>query len=70
MNRIALASPAALAVLSMQDILGLGAPARMNLPGTASGNWKWRMDPGIVGGAGGRRLAAKLRALVDASGRV
>jgi 4-alpha-glucanotransferase len=32
----------------MQDILGLGSEARMNLPGTSSGNWKWRMQPGAV----------------------
>ena len=27
----------------MQDILGLGSEARMNLPGTAQGNWRWRL---------------------------
>lgn len=69
MNRIVLGSPAALAVLPMQDILGLGAAARMNLPGTATGNWAWRMEPGIVGAAAGRRLAAQLRALNEACGR-
>jgi 4-alpha-glucanotransferase len=26
----------------LQDVLGLGSEARMNLPGTVSGNWKWR----------------------------
>jgi 4-alpha-glucanotransferase len=66
MNRIVLASPAALAVLPMQDLLGLGREARMNLPGTATGNWKWRMLPG----AASKRLAARLRAMIDASGRV
>ena len=30
----------------MQDYLGLGAEARMNVPGTAQGNWRWRMKPG------------------------
>jgi 4-alpha-glucanotransferase len=64
-----LGSPAALAVLPMQDILGLGAAARMNLPGTATGNWAWRMEPGIVAAAAGRRLAAQLRALNEACGR-
>ena len=33
-------------VAQMQDYLGLGAEARMNTPGTASGNWQWRMLPG------------------------
>ncbi len=65
MRRIVLASPAALAVLPMQDLLGLGKPARMNLPGTASGNWRWRMEPG----AAGKALAARIRAQVEASGR-
>jgi 4-alpha-glucanotransferase len=26
----------------MQDVLGLGAEARMNFPGTSEGNWVWR----------------------------
>ena len=39
-----LASPAALAVLPMQDVLGLGSTARMNTPGTETGNWTWRFD--------------------------
>jgi len=42
LNRAALASPAALAVLPLQDLLGLGSDARMNTPGTALGNWEWR----------------------------
>ena len=65
MNRIVLASPAALAVLPMQDLLGLGREARMNLPGTATGNWKWRMAPGALK----KSLAARLRAMIEASGR-
>ena len=36
------------AIAPMQDILGLGNEARMNLPGTSSGNWKWRMKPGAI----------------------
>jgi len=39
-----LKSPAALAVLPLQDILGLGSDARMNVPGTVRGNWAWRFD--------------------------
>lgn len=42
--RAAYASPASLAVLPMQDLLGLGSEARMNRPGTPSGNWGWRFD--------------------------
>lgn len=37
-----LESPAVLAVLTMQDLLRLGSEARMNTPGTESGNWAWR----------------------------
>lgn len=40
--RAALASVAQLAVLTMQDVLGLGAKHRMNMPGIAEGNWQWR----------------------------
>ncbi len=36
------ASIADLAIIPLQDVLGLGAEARMNLPGTSSGNWHWR----------------------------
>ncbi len=43
--RLALASPAELAVLPVQDILGLGLEARMNMPSTSSGNWEWRISP-------------------------
>jgi 4-alpha-glucanotransferase len=38
------ASTAKLAILPMQDILGLGTEARMNIPGTATGNWGWRFE--------------------------
>ena len=37
-------SPAALAMLPLQDLLGLGSAARMNIPGTDRGNWTWRFD--------------------------
>jgi 4-alpha-glucanotransferase len=35
-------SPAALAIAPLQDLLNLGAEARMNVPGSARGNWAWR----------------------------
>lgn len=38
----ALASVAAVCVLTMQDLLGLGTEARMNVPSTVGGNWMWR----------------------------
>lgn len=38
-----LASPANLAILPIQDLLGLGDEARMNVPSTSEGNWKFRL---------------------------
>ena len=40
--RAALASVARLAVIPMQDLLGLDGSHRMNVPGVADGNWRWR----------------------------
>ena len=42
--RAALASRSRLAILPMQDVLGLDSSGRMNLPGTTEGNWGWRFD--------------------------
>ncbi len=39
------ASVSRMAVVQAQDLFSLGQEARMNLPGTAQGNWKWRMLP-------------------------
>ena len=41
--RLAWASVADTAVAPLQDVLDLGTRARMNVPGTASGNWRWRV---------------------------
>jgi 4-alpha-glucanotransferase len=49
-------SVANLAVVPVQDVLGLGSEARMNRPGTASGNWAWRMRPGAFDAAVLERL--------------
>ncbi len=43
MIRLAMASVARTAILPLQDILGLGSEARMNRPGKAEGNWRWRV---------------------------
>jgi 4-alpha-glucanotransferase len=42
---LAMSSVANTVILPMQDVLGLGAEARMNCPGTAEGNWEWRLQP-------------------------
>lgn len=44
MRKIALSSACETVIVPMQDILGLGETARMNTPGTALGNWQWRMS--------------------------
>jgi 4-alpha-glucanotransferase len=59
-------SPARLCMLQVQDVLGLGNEARMNLPGTASGNWRFRLEPGQLT----NRHAARLRAVSEEAGRV
>ncbi len=59
MIRAVIASVADVAIVPMQDVLGLGSEARMNLPGTVSGNWKWRYRPGALRG----ELAERLRSL-------
>lgn len=41
---LTLASKANLAIIPMQDILGLDAEHRMNTPGTVNGNWQWRFS--------------------------
>lgn len=46
--RCAIASCADMAVIPMQDILDLGAEARMNIPNTTGTNWAWRMDEGSL----------------------
>jgi 4-alpha-glucanotransferase len=40
--RLAWSSPAALAMTPFQDVLNLGREGRMNVPGHAKGNWRWR----------------------------
>jgi len=42
--RAALASVADTAILPLQDVLGLGSEARMNLPNSTQGNWSWRFE--------------------------
>ena len=55
--RLALGSPAAMAIIPLQDVLGLGTESRMNRPGSASGNWEWRFIEDSLDAATRRRLA-------------
>ena len=56
MMRGAWGSPADLAVMQFQDLLGLGSEARMNVPSTLGTNWKWRTLPGSYGEPLARKL--------------
>jgi 4-alpha-glucanotransferase len=56
--RAVLASVADVAIIPLQDVLGLGNEARMNLPGTIGGNWKWRYRRGAVTAEICERLSA------------
>jgi len=49
--RLAWSSPAALAMAPLQDVLNLGAEARMNIPGRAEGNWSWRSTEELLSAA-------------------
>jgi 4-alpha-glucanotransferase len=42
MIRTLMASVADTVIFPLQDALGVGSEGRMNLPGTSSGNWRWR----------------------------
>jgi 4-alpha-glucanotransferase len=42
--RLAISSVANDVIIPWQDVLGLGTEARLNVPGTATGNWTWRFD--------------------------
>jgi 4-alpha-glucanotransferase len=64
--RAAYASVARLAIVPLQDLLGLGSGARLNTPGTAEGNWGWRFAWGDVPG----ELAGAQRRLLDLYGRL
>jgi 4-alpha-glucanotransferase len=55
--RAVLASVADTAIVPAQDLLGLGSEARMNQPGTVSGNWRWRLLPGQLTADLARQLA-------------
>jgi 4-alpha-glucanotransferase len=56
MIRTAMLSPADLVIFQVQDILGLGADARMNVPGVASGQWRWRLEDDALSNSAARRL--------------
>jgi 4-alpha-glucanotransferase len=54
------------AIVPVQDLLGLGSDARMNRPGTATGNWKWRLLSGQLT----PEIAYRLGAITETYGRL
>ena len=54
--RVLMASVADTAIVPLQDVLGLGNEARMNLPASAQGNWRWRFAPGALNASHAERL--------------
>jgi 4-alpha-glucanotransferase len=63
--RAVLASVANTAVVPLQDVLGLGTEARMNLPNSTEGNWAWRCKAGALTDEVGTRM----KELTDLYGR-
>jgi 4-alpha-glucanotransferase len=63
--QLAWSSVAALAVAPLQDVLNLGREARMNQPGSAQGNWRWRATDDMVSAS----ALESLRGLTLASSR-
>ncbi len=63
--RLAMMSVAKMALVPIQDFLGLGAEARMNTPSSTDGNWKWKLLPGQITPV----HAEKLRELTEIYGR-
>jgi 4-alpha-glucanotransferase len=65
MIRTAFASKSRLAIAPLQDFLGLGSEARINVPGTSGGNWRWR----VLDAQLSREVCDNIASLVTASDR-
>ncbi len=63
---IVLRSVATTAIIPFQDLLRLGSEARMNIPGTAFGNWGWRFDWEMIP----EELGSRVRSLLECFGRL
>lgn len=63
---LAMRSVADTCIIPMQDLLGLGSEARINIPSTLGGNWVWRMEKGSFT----PKIAKKLRQLTKLYGRL
>ena len=65
MTRLAMMSVADTAIIPLQDLLGLGAEARMNDPSKTKGNWHWRLDHDPIT----PKVAERLREMTETYGR-
>jgi 4-alpha-glucanotransferase len=63
--RAALSSVAELAIIPLQDVLGLGTEARMNLPASTNGNWNWRSPADALTD----KVSARLKEMTELYGR-
>lgn len=63
--RTVLASIADIAIIPLQDVLGIGSEARMNLPASQKGNWGWRLTPDALTW----KTADRLKEMCDLYGR-
>ncbi len=66
MIRLVLGSVGDLALIPLQDVLGLGQEARMNYPGKPEGNWEWRFTDNMLTD----EVSDRLRELTELYGRV
>jgi 4-alpha-glucanotransferase len=64
--RLTFSSPARVAMVQAQDVLGLGSEARMNVPGRIGTAWKWKLRPRALT----RDLALRLRDATEKTGRI
>lgn len=64
--RAALSSVADTAIIPVQDYLGLGSEARVNMPSTLGNNWKWRLRDGQLDDS----LAERIREITKLYGRI
>jgi 4-alpha-glucanotransferase len=66
MIRLAQTSVACLSVIPMQDVLGLGSEARLNVPSVADGNFRWRYASNMLN----REIAERLATLAEVTDRL
>ena len=64
--KLAMSSVSKLCIIPMQDYLGLGNEARINLPSTVGGNWIWRMKKGAFT----KKLARDIRRITKLYARM